>query len=53
MKKPCPVDASHYTSLFSSIERIWRHDCRKYHPWPLNGRKPLIANNRQTARSKA
>ncbi|WP_288082888.1 hypothetical protein [Pseudomonas sp.] len=47
MKQPCPKDANHDTSLFSSRERIWCHDCREYFAWPLNGQKPLIANNRQ------
>lgn len=47
MKQPCPTNANHDTSLFSSWEQIWCHDCRKYYPWPLNGQKPLVANNRQ------
>jgi len=47
MKVPCPVDVDHITTNMSSRERIWCHDCRRYHPWPLKDRQaPLVAGNR-------
>lgn len=48
MKVPCPTNANHDTTAFSSRQIVWCHDCRKEHPWPLKpGQLPLIANNRQ------
>lgn len=49
MKVPCPTNANHDTTAFSSRQIVWCHDCRKEHPWPLKpGQIPLIANNRAT-----
>ena len=53
MKQPCPKNANHDTSLFSSRNRILCHDCRQYHPWPLkDGQKPLIANSRDARKEQ-
>lgn len=49
MKVPCPTNANHDTTAFSSRQIVWCHECRKEHPWPLKpGQLPLIANNRAT-----
>lgn len=49
MKVPCPTNANHDTTAFSSRQALYCHDCRKEHPWPLKpGQIPLIANNRAT-----
>lgn len=49
MKVPCPTNANHDTTAFSSRQIVYCHDCRKEHPWPLKpGQIPLIANNRAT-----
>ena len=47
--KLCPIDATHKTTGFTLEQRLYCHDCRKEHPWPLKpGQIPLIANNRAT-----
>ncbi|MDB5996872.1 MAG: hypothetical protein JWP42_4008 [Pseudomonas sp.] len=47
MKTPCPENANHDTTAFSSTEKLWCHDCRKHYPWPLkDGQKPLLAESR-------
>lgn len=49
MKVPCPTNANHDTTAFSSRQTLYCHDCRKEHPWPLKpGQLPLIANSRAT-----
>ncbi len=54
MKVPCPTNANHDTTAFSSRQIVWCHDCRKEHPWPLKpGQLPLIANNRATRKPQA
>lgn len=44
---PCPINANHDTSPFSSTQDLWCHDCRLFHPWPLKpGQKPLVTDSR-------
>lgn len=53
MKAPCPTSPDHLTSSFSSIQRIYCHDCREHYDWPLNeDQAPLVTNNRDTRGSK-
>ncbi len=54
MKQPCPQNANHDATAFSSRQDLWCHDCRKYYPWPLKpGQAPLVGNNRIDRKEQA
>lgn len=49
--KLCPIDATHKTTGYSLRQKLYCHDCRQYHPWPLkDGQQPLVNPSRADRR---